>query len=96
MASELKQKTFKGLVWRSIQSFTNHGVEFLLMLFMARLLSPKEYGIIGLTAVFMAIASTFVDSGFANALVRKKDCTSDDFSTVFIFNLLISFLLVIK
>lgn len=90
MASELKQKTFKGLVWRSIQSFTNHGVEFLLMLFMARLLSPKEYGIIGLTAVFMAIASTFVDSGFANALVRKKDCTSDDFSTVFIFNLLIS------
>lgn len=90
MASELKQKTIKGLAWNTIQNFTNHGVEFLLMLFMARLLGPKEYGLIGLTTVFMAIASTFVDSGFANALVRKKDCSNDDYSTVFIFNIFIS------
>lgn len=90
MASELKQKTVKGVIWNSVQHFTNNGVQFLLMIFMARLLGPKEYGLIGLTAVFMAIASTFVDSGFANALVRKKKCTNDDFSTVFIFNLFIS------
>lgn len=89
MASELKQKTVKGLAWKSVQSFANNGVEFLLMLFMARLLSPKEYGIIGLTSVFLAISSTFVDSGFANALVRKKDATNEDFSTVFVFNLII-------
>ena len=92
MASELKKKTINGLAWNTIQNFTNHGVEFLLMLFMARLLGPKEYGIIGLTTVFMAIASTFVNSGFSNALIRKKDCTNDDFSTVFIFNLFISVL----
>lgn len=90
MASELKQKTVKGLAWNSIQNFTNHGVEFLLMLFMARLLGPKEYGLIGLTTIFLAISSTFVNSGFSNALIRKKDCTNDDFSTVFIFNLFIS------
>lgn len=90
MASELKKKTVKGLVWSSIQSFTNHGVEFLLMLFMARLLGPKEYGLIGLTTVFMAISSTFVNSGFPSALIRKKDCTNDDYSTVFIFNLFVS------
>jgi len=90
MASELKQKTVKGLAWSSIQNFANHGIQFLLMLVMARLLGPKEYGIIGLTAVFIAISSTFVDSGFTNALIRKKDCTNDDFSTVFIFNLFIS------
>ena len=90
MASELKQKTIKGLAWNTIQNFTNHGVEFLLMLFMARLLGPKEYGLIGLTTVFMAISSVFIDSGFSNALIRKKDCTNDDFSTVFIFNLFIS------
>ena len=41
MASELKQKTIKGLAWNSIQNFSNRGIEFLLMLFMARLLSPK-------------------------------------------------------
>lgn len=92
MASELKKKTVKGLAWNSIQNFTNHGVEFLLMLFMARLLGPKEYGLIGLTTIFMAISSTFVNSGFSNALIRKKDCTDDDFSTVFIFNLFVSFL----
>ena len=90
MPSELKKKTINGFVWNSIQHFMNNGVQFLLMIFMARLLGPKEYGIIGLTTVFMAIAGTFVDSGFANALIRKKDCTNDDFSTVFIFNLFIS------
>ena len=90
MASELKQKTVKGLAWNTIQNFSNRGVQFLLMLFMARLLSPKEYGIVGLTAVFTAIASIFVDCGFANALIRKKDCTNNDYSTVFIFNLFIS------
>lgn len=90
MASELKKKTIHGLVWNAIQNFTNHGVEFLLMLFMARLLGPKEYGLIGLTSVFLAISSTFVNSGFSSALIRKKDCTSDDYSTVFIFNLFIS------
>ena len=90
MASELKKKTVKGLAWNSIQNFTNHGVEFLLMLFMARLLGPKEYGLIGLTTIFMAISSTFVNSGFSSALIRKKDCTNDDYSTVFIFNLLVS------
>lgn len=90
MASELKQKTVKGLAWNSIQNFTNHGVEFLLMLFMARLLGPKEYGLIGLTAIFLAISSTFVNSGFSSALIRKKDCSNDDYSTVFIFNLFVS------
>lgn len=90
MASELKKKTISGFTWSSIQNFTNHGVEFLLMLFMARLLGPKEYGLIGLTSVFLAIASTFVNCGFSNALIRKKDCTDDDFSTVFIFNLFVS------
>lgn len=90
MASELKKKTVHGLAWNTIQNFTNHGVEFLLMLFMARLLGPKEYGLIGLTSVFIAISSTFVNSGFSSALIRKKNCTNDDFSTVFIFNLFIS------
>lgn len=90
MASELKKKTVKGLAWNTIQNFTNHGVEFLLMLFMARLLGPKEYGLIGLTTIFMAISTTFVNSGFSSALIRKKNCTNDDYSTVFIFNLFVS------
>ena len=91
MASELKQKTVKGLAWNSIQNFANRGIEFFLMIFMARLLSPKEYGILGLTSVFMTFASIFINSGFTNALIRKKETTHADFSTVFIFNNTISF-----
>lgn len=90
MASELKQKTVKGLAWNSIQNLANHGIQFFLMLFMARLLGPKEYGIIGLTSVFLAISATFINSGFVSALVRKKDTTKDDYDTVFIFNMVIS------
>ena len=90
MASELKQKTVKGLAWNSIQNFANHGIQFILMLFMARLLGPKEYGILGLTSVFLAISATFINSGFVSALIRKKDTTNDDYDTVFIFNMVIS------
>lgn len=90
MASELKQKTVKGLAWNSIQNFANHGIQFVLMLFMARLLGPKEYGILGLTSVFLAISATFINSGFVSALIRKKDTTNDDYDTVFIFNMVIS------
>ncbi len=92
MASELKKKTVSGLSWAALDNFANYGISFLLMLFMARLLSPKEYGIIGLTAVFLAISACFIDSGFPNAIIRKKDLTEEDLSTVFIFNLLVSFI----
>lgn len=90
MASELKQKTVNGLAWSTIQNFTTHGIEFLLMIFMARLLSPKEYGLMGLTSIFLAVSGAFIDSGFPNALIRKNDATDEDYSTVFIFNFLIS------
>ena len=86
MASELKQKTVKGLAWNSIQNFANHGIQFILMLFMARLLGPKEYGILGLTSVFLAISATFINSGFVSALIRKKDTTNDDYDTVFVLS----------
>lgn len=59
---------------------------------MARLLLPSDYGIIGMLAVFLLISQTFIDGGFANALIQRKDRTETDFSTVFYFNIFIAVL----
>lgn len=92
MSDNLRQKTTKGLVWNGIHNFSMKGIQFFLMLFMARLLSPEDYGIVGLVYVFIAIASVLAESGFSTALIRKKDRTKTDLSTVFFFNIAISFL----
>ena len=85
----LKQKTINGLFWSFIDSFANQGVQFIVGIVLARILSPREFGLIGMLTIFIAISQSFVDSGFSNALIRKKNCTQEDYSTVFYFNLLV-------
>lgn len=83
----LKQKTVSGLLWSFIDNIASQGITFLVGLILARLLEPKEFGLIGMITVFIAISSSFINSGFGSALIRKQDCTEKDFSTVFYFNL---------
>ena len=83
----LKQKTTKGLLWSSVERFSNQGVQFVFSIILARLLSPSDFGIIAMITIFFAIAQSFVDSGFSNALVRKTDRREEDFSTCFFFNI---------
>lgn len=87
----LKQKTTKGFFWSSVERFSNQGVQFFFSIILARLLSPSDYGIVAMVVIFFAIAQTFVDSGFSNAIVRKKDRTESDLSTCFYFNILVGF-----
>lgn len=86
----IKQKTFNGIIWKSIQSFATTGLSFLFMIFMTRLLTPNDYGLIGMLSVFIVLAQTFIDSGFGQALVRENKRTIVDESTVFFFNLIAS------
>lgn len=86
----LKQKTINGLVWSFIDGFASQGIQFLAGIILARMLSPREFGLIGMLGIFIAISQSFIDSGFSNALIRKKNCTSNDYSTVFYFNILVS------
>lgn len=86
----LKQKTAKGLLWNTIHTFSMNGIQFLLMLFMARLLSPEDYGTIGLLAIFLSVSTAFIECGFTYALIRKQDRTQKDLSTVFYFNVIMS------
>src|SRR5690606_18886547 len=88
----LKQKTVSGLLWSFVDTMAGQGITFVVGIILARLLSPREFGLIGMLTVFIAVSQSFIDSGFSNALIRKKDCTNTDYSTVFYFNLAVGIL----
>lgn len=90
MAESLKKQAFVGVGWNALGSFSTQGVNFVLQIILARLLSPSDYGIIAMMAIFLQVAAVFVDSGFGKALVQKKDCEEKDYSTVFYYNLAVS------
>lgn len=89
MDSVLKKKTIIGTFWSAIDRFSVQGINFILSLIIARLLEPSDHGIIAMISLFLTLSNTFVDSGFANALIRKNDRTETDNSTVFYFNIVI-------
>lgn len=85
----LKNRAKKGFVWNTVERLVTNGIQFVLTVILARLLSPDDYGIIAMPAIFLAIAQVFIDSGFANALIRKQDLNEKDLSTAFYFNIII-------
>ena len=89
MAETLKGKTVKGVAWSALERFSVQGVSFVVMIIMARMLSPNEYGLVGMLTVFLAISQSLVDSGFSQALMRKMDRTETDNSTAFYFNVVV-------
>lgn len=86
---EFKEKTLSGVKWNAIGRFSTQGVSFVISVLLARILSPSDYGVIGMIGIFLAISQTFIDSGFGSALIRKKDCTDTDYSTAFYFNVVV-------
>lgn len=84
--SQLKDKTITSLKWQSLGRFSEVALSFIIGIVLARLLSPSDFGILGVYAIFFALAGTFIDSGFSNALIQRKTVTEEDCSTVFWFN----------
>lgn len=93
MSESLKQRTFKGTIWSSVERFSVQGISFIVMIIMARVLTPDDYGLVGMLTIFIAVAQSLVDSGFSNALIRKLDRSETDNSTVFYFNIIVGILL---
>jgi O-antigen/teichoic acid export membrane protein len=93
MAEYLKRKAASGVMWTSIQKFTGMAISFISGIILARLLTPDDYGCIGMLSIFMLVAGSFVDGGFAMALIQKKRPTQEDYSTIFFFNLGMSLLM---
>jgi len=90
MSESLKQKTLKGASWSFVEQVFTRGVNFLIGIILARLLSPTDYGLVGMMGIFIAVAQLFVDGGLASALIRTKNPSDADFSTVYIVNLTLS------
>ncbi len=86
-------KAKKGVAWSAVERISTIGIQFVLNIIIARILSPSDYGIIGMLAIFLSISQCLIDSGFTNALIQTKDRKDEDFGTVFLFNLAISIVL---
>ena len=91
----LKDKTVKGVAWSGIDNVAQYAVTFVVGIILARLLSPDDYGLIGLITIVTVVCTTLINGGFSTALIRKNNATDVDYSTAFIVNLGMSLLLYI-
>lgn len=88
-----KKKAKAGVLWTTGQRFLNMFVQFVSGVILARLLTPDDYGCIGMITIFMVVSQAFLDGGFGSALIQKKKPTQDDYSTIFFWNLGMSLVL---
>lgn len=93
MTETLKNRTIRGIIWSGVERFSIHGIHFLVTLVIARILDPKDFGLVGMLAIFIAVSQSFIDSGFSQALIRKQDRSEVDNCTVFYFNIVVSLFL---
>ena len=80
-------------MWSAIDNVAQFGVQFVVSIVLARLLSPDDYGLIGIITIFTTVCTTIINGGFSNALIRTQKPTDEDYNTAFICNLLMSILL---
>lgn len=83
----LKQKAVSGMIWTALQRYSTMLIQFISGIILARLLTPYDYGCIGMLMIFMLLAESFIDGGFGSALIQKKQPTQTDYSTIFFWNL---------
>lgn len=92
MADNLGKKTIRGVLWSSVERFSMQGVHFLVTLVLANILTPEDFGLIGMLVVFIAVSQSLIETGFSLALIRKQDRSDVDNSTVFYFSTVTSLL----
>ncbi len=89
----LKGKAVSSAMWAAVQKYTVFLITFIADIILARLLSPYDYGCIGILIVFTTLAETIVDGGFGSALIQKKRPTQEDYSTIFFWNMAMALIL---
>ena len=88
--TEIKNKVMHGLFWKILENGGAQGIQFVIAIILARLLSPAEYGLVSIIMIFITIANVVVQNGFSTALVQKRHSDAVDFSSVFYFSLAIA------
>lgn len=91
--NNIRRSVIGGLFWKFGERIMTQGVSFVVSLILARILSPDDYGVIALAMTFMSLAAVFINSGFATALIQKKNADATDFSTIFYCSLACSVLI---
>ena len=89
----LKNKTVKGTIWSGIDNVAQMGVQFVVSIVLARILTPDDYGLLGIMMIFTSICTALINSGFTTALIRKPDASEVDYNTSFIVNMGMSIIL---
>lgn len=89
----LKNKTVRGVAWSAIERFSTLLFQLLINILLARILLPEDFGLIAMLSVFIQFSSAFIDCGFTNALIQRKDRSEKDFCTIFYFNIIVSIFL---
>lgn len=87
---DLKKRTLSGIIWMFIDRAGSQFIGFIVTIFLARILSPSDFGLVAMASVVIAITRIFIDSGLRDSLIQKQGCTDVDYSTVFIFNLVLA------
>ena len=86
MADSVRSQLLHGVAWNFVEKVLVRGISFIIGIILARLLSPSDFGLIGMLAIFVAISNVFIEGGLAKALIQRKDCQDIDFSTAFVAN----------
>ena len=90
---DLRKKIVHGVFWQGLERFGNHGITFIISIILARLLTPKQFALVTLSAVLITIASNIIESGLPKALVQKKDIDEIDCNSIFYFNIIMGLLM---
>jgi len=93
--SSLKERTVTAIFWDILGTIANRGVTFLVSIFLARILTPEEFGLVGMVMVFIIISNGLMDIGLGSALIQKKNLDKIDFSSVFYINVLLGFVVTV-
>ena len=88
----LRQKALSGAKWTSIEKFSTQLLQFVIGVIVARLVTPADFGVVGMLAIFIAFGNALLDSGFGTALIRQKGKNDKDYSTAFYFNVAVGFI----
>ena len=90
MLESIRKKATIGVIWAAVDRFGIVLLQFVINIVLARLLTPEDFGCIGMITIFVAVSQTLIDGGFGSALIQRKDATQQDFSTIFYWNILFS------
>ena len=86
----IKQKATSGFIWNAIEKFSSHLISLIIGVSLARILTPEDFGLMGMLVIFTSAAGTFIDSGLGSGLIQKANKTDRDYSSVFIFNFIVA------